>query len=279
MSDQSKPTGEPLSDHDMDSASIPVPLQPEPTGEEVIGDTEAGFSDMMYDQPKPAAEGMPGGYGKPWRVPTGEWTAMKLIGILGHKPHGPDFHRCAQLINAALDAEFKRGKLEGVFASPNDDEVNYVRDLEQQLDAERQDFDKLHAKAVAWQDEALQLREQLDAERERIRVLESGTGINAVIETNKQLRAQLAAAISDARAESEVIVDALKNVRKGLCNGGGPRDAVDRIDAARAKVKEGKWLKLEEAPLVDALIKIANDPDCDRCQVAVNELAKVNEGK
>ncbi len=32
-------------------------------------------------------------------------------------------------------------------------------------------------------------------------------------------------------------------------------------------------------PLVDALIKIANDPNCDRCQVAVDALAKVKEWK
>ncbi len=31
-------------------------------------------------------------------------------------------------------------------------------------------------------------------------------------------------------------------------------------------------------PLVDALIKIANDSHCDRCQVAVDALAKVKEG-
>ncbi len=29
-------------------------------------------------QPKPTAEGMPGGYGKPWRVPTGEWTVSTI---------------------------------------------------------------------------------------------------------------------------------------------------------------------------------------------------------
>ncbi len=29
--------------------------------------------------------------------------------------------------------------------------------------------------------------------------------------------------------------------------------------------------------LVSALVKIANDPDCDRCQVAVNALAQVPE--
>jgi hypothetical protein len=40
--------------------------------------------------------------------------------------------------NAAIVAAFKRGRLEGVFASPDEGEINYVQDLEQQLAAERE---------------------------------------------------------------------------------------------------------------------------------------------
>ncbi len=59
--------------------------------------------------------------------------------------------------------------------------------------------------------------------------------------------------------------------------------AVDRVaqaweDDARLYAKNSDRYR-EEQTLVDALIKIANDPHCDRCQVAVNALANVKEGK
>lgn len=75
-----------------------------------------------------------------------------------------------------------------------------------------------------------ELQSQLAAERERIRVLESGTALNAVIETNKQLREQIA-----------VSVEALKEAREmmALRNGIGQfDDDIERIDAALAKIQK-----------------------------------------
>ena len=68
------------------------------------------------------------------------------------------------------------------------------------LAAEREHWDKVMQKVDAINDEQ---QDQLAAERERIRVLESGTALNAVIETNKQLREQIAAEQANLKAEQD----------------------------------------------------------------------------
>ncbi len=62
------------------------------------------------------------------------------------------------------------------------------------------------------------------------------------------------------------------------------RDAPDQPDIQEAVIKKldlvhRHAIAAARQPMVDALIKIANDPNCDRCQVAVNALAKVKEGE
>ncbi len=92
------------------------------------------------------------------------------------------------------------------------------------LDAEREDFDKLHAKALAWQDEAFQLREQLAAEEKRA---------NDSIEENVRLMNRLAAE----REKVQMLVDVLKHIRDNA----HPYGIWQKVaESALAKVKERK---------------------------------------
>jgi hypothetical protein len=69
-----------------------------------------------------------------------EWTPKWLRDqIPTHYSNDAASLQICQMHNAALAAAYKRGKLEGVFASPDEGEVNYVRGLEQQLAAEREE--------------------------------------------------------------------------------------------------------------------------------------------
>ncbi len=130
--------------------------QPKPAGEEVIGDTEAGFSDMMYDQPKPTGSlPPPSGTKLTWDEvvaeepkPGGEWTVRQLSG-------------------------------ETFLCSPSDDpdeifRVDHPNALAKAINAtiaaEREERQKILEimKSFEWRDNELeQLREQLAAEREK----------------------------------------------------------------------------------------------------------------
>ncbi len=53
---------------------------------------------------------------------------------------------------------------------------------------------------------------------------------NRILDLEQQLAAE--------REKVRALVATLRLIRNGLCNGGGPRGSVDRIDAALAKVKQ-----------------------------------------
>jgi len=80
-----------------------------------------------------------------------EWTQESVERLTGYAVVGLDGKLIADAHNAALAAAFKRGRLEGVFASPDEGEVNYVRGLEQQLAAERQARCDAEEEVIEWE--------------------------------------------------------------------------------------------------------------------------------
>ncbi len=78
------------------------------------------------------------------------------------------------------------------------------------------------------------------------------------------------------KAQWQLITEALDNciTALGQSQKGTARQFLQSaINASIATERE------KVKPLMNALIKIANDPNCDRCQVAVNALAKLNESQ
>ncbi len=111
---------------------------------------------MNDTQPKHTGEGIPGGYGKPWRVPTGEWTAGSVRTLFETSAYTREqgWKAIADAHNAALAAEREkyqrsREKVREYFnllAAEREQSARNVSALakahQQQLDAEREKHSK-----------------------------------------------------------------------------------------------------------------------------------------
>jgi galactitol-specific phosphotransferase system IIB component len=179
-----------------------------------------------------------------------------------HSKHTEAASFLADAINAAL-AEQKQDLWQNISCAriEADNWKGLYEKSQEQLAAE-QELNANMASALK------QAQIQLAAERERIKVLESGTGLNAVIVTNQHLRKQLADERENYVAQREDWIKEIQELQKQLA---AEKDALDTV----AKDRDRRAMLLDETVLCLNTVRSFIEHDIQLCAIIDIALAKV----
>ncbi len=186
----------------------------------------------------------------PQPKPTGEWTARHVDSGMAYIDFGNgttsgwmDKRVVGRIVKESeqLREKYKRSQ----------EKVKEYFDL---LATEREKVERMTKAYMVCNQDWQDVTEQLASERDKANVRET-----ELICERDYFKKELAAEREKSRAGGWLSQEAL--------------DEYAKVEAEVQQLRE--QLAAAQHPLVNALIKIANDPHCDRCQVAVDALAKV----